>query len=266
MMNHAMHGKVLFLLLATFSLAHAQRRLIWHDEFDGGAGTPPDAKKWTYDLGNGGWGNHELETYTNSAANVQQDGQGHLIIRATQTGSGGYSSARIKTLGHFSFTYGRVEARMKLPHGQGVWPAFWMLGDRFPIDWPNCGEIDIMENIGREPDVIHGTVHGPGYSGANGITGEFTFPAGVTPSESYHVYAANWRPGKIEFLVDDKVYKTITPESLPSGATWVYDHAFFLLLNLAVGGSWPGNPDSTTQFPQELSIDWVRVYAEAPER
>ncbi len=256
-------GKFILLFLTLLPLADGQRRVIWHDEFDGPLGSLPDPMKWAFDLGGNGWGNHELEVYTNSAANIQQDGKGHLIIRATKNAQGGYESARIKTQGHFSFTYGRVEARMKLPQGQGLWPAFWMLGDNIEsAGWPQGGEIDIMENIGREPEIVHGTIHGPGYSGSKGISSSFTFTKAARPSDDFHVYALNWTPGKIEFLVDDKVYKTITPASLPPGTTWVYDHPFFLLLNLAVGGAWPGNPDLSTDFPQELVVDWVRVYAQ----
>lgn len=255
--------RVWLVLALTAAVSAAQgQKLIWQDEFDGVAGSPPDASKWTYDLGGGGWGNNELETYTNSPDNVQLDGHGHLIIRATRRDDGKYYSARLKTLGHFSFTYGRAEARMKLPRGQGMWPAFWMLGDHTKGNgWPAAGEIDIMENIGREPDIVHGTVHGPGYSGAKGITSSFTFPENSSPSDDYHVYAMQWTPDKIEFLVDGNVYQAVTPSSLPPGTQWVYNHPFYLLMNLAVGGSWPGNPDATTQFPQELSIDWVRVYA-----
>ncbi|HZS55662.1 MAG TPA: glycoside hydrolase family 16 protein [Bryobacteraceae bacterium] len=256
-----MTAKTMLLLIILSSLVHAQQRLIWSDEFDRSANSPPDETKWSYDLGGGGWGNHELETYTNSAVNVHHDGQGHLVIRATQSASGAYNSARIKTRGHFSFTYGRVEARMKLPRGQGMWPAFWMLGDNIgTAGWPSCGEIDVMENIGREPNIVHGTIHGPGYSGSKGISSPFKFPAGTTPSDDFHVYAVAWTRGKIEFSVDNAAYETITPQSLLPGTTWAYDHPFFLLLNLAVGGSWPGGPDATTQFPQDLLIDWVRVY------
>lgn len=257
-----MKGGLWFLLAfaAAVSAAHGQK-LIWQDEFDGPSGSPPDASKWTYDLGASGWGNKELETYTNSTENVQLDGQGHLIIRATQGPDGKYYSARLKTLGHFSFTYGRAEARIKLPRGQGMWPAFWMLGDNINgAGWPGGGEVDIMENIGREPDVIHGTIHGPGYSGDKGITSSFTFAESSSPSDDYHVYAVLWTPAKIQFLVDDKAYQTVTPSSLPQGTAWVYDHPFSLLLNLAIGGGWLGNPDATTRFPQELCIDWVRVY------
>jgi hypothetical protein len=197
-------------LLALFitPLLCGQGRLVWQDEFDGSTGASPDPAKWTYDLGAGGLGNDELETYRKSNANITQDGQGHLIIRATKNGSGGYDSARIKTQGRFSFIYGRAEARMKLPSGQGMWPAFWMLGDDIKsAGWPNCGEIDVMENIGREPRIVHGTVNGPGYSAGHGISAPFTFPEDELPSDGFHVYAVNWTARKIEFLVDGSVYQ-----------------------------------------------------------
>jgi beta-glucanase (GH16 family) len=256
-------ARVLLLFLIGTASVLGQARIIWQDEFDGAAGAPPDPTKWTYDLGAGGWGNHELETYTAAAANIQQDGKGHLLIRGTKDATGAYASARIKTQGRFSFTYGRAEARMKLPHGQGMWPAFWMLGDDISsVGWPKCGEVDVMENIGREAAVVHGTIHGPGYSGKNGIGAPYTFPSGQLPAEDFHVYAVDWRENKIDFLVDGHVYETVTPESLPHGTKWVYDHPFFLLLNLAIGGAWPGNPDASTEFSQELVVDWVRVYAQ----
>ncbi len=258
-----MRHKIVVVLAFAITPALAQTHLIWQDEFNAAAGTPPDATKWTYDLGGGGWGNGELEHYTNARVNAEQDGSGHLVIRATKDQSGQVASTRIKTQGRFSFTYGRAEARMKLPHGQGMWPAFWMLGnDIQSVGWPGCGEIDVMENIGREPDTIHGTIHGPGYSGAHSIGAPFVFEKPESPSGSFHVYAVDWRPNRIDFLVDSRVYETITPEKLPAGAKWVYNHPFFLLLNLAVGGSWPGAPDSTTLFPQELLVDWVRIYSD----
>ncbi len=149
---------------------------------------------------------------------------------------------------------------MKLPFGQGIWPAFWMLGaDIGTAGWPRCGEIDIMENIGKEPSVVHGTVHGPGYSGGSGISAQ-TALATARFSDDFHVFAVDWSPTLIEFFLDDKSYSQVTPARLPAGASWVFDHPFFLLLNLAVGGNWPGNPDPSTTFPQTLTVDWVRVY------
>lgn len=249
------------LLLITPTLAASDWKLIWSDEFNGAVHAPPDAGKWIYDLGDGGWGNHELETYTKKADNVFQDGEGHLIIRAINTGSGTYTSARIKTQGKFTVQYGKIAARMKIPRGQGLWPAFWMLGaDIKSIDWPACGEIDVMENIGKEPSIVHGTIHGPGYSGSKSIGHPYAFPDGTTLAADFHVYAVEWSSAAITFLLDDKPYFTVSPSDLPAGANWVYSHPFFLLLNLAVGGDWPGNPDHSTQFPQTLLVDWVRVW------
>jgi beta-glucanase (GH16 family) len=238
-------------------------QLSWGDEFDGDGA--PDPSKWVFDLGGGGWGNNELQTYTDRPENVVRKA-GVLVItarRETFRGSDGtersYTSARLKTQGTFSQTYGKFEARMKLPRGQGIWPAFWMLGDSITsVGWPACGEIDIMENIGKEPTTVHGTIHGPGYSGAQGPTSQFSGPVFA---DDYHVYGLEWEPNVMRWYVDGTLYGTRTPSDLPSGARWVFDQPHFLLLNLAVGGNWPGTPDQTTTFPQELRVDWVRVYA-----
>ena len=232
---------------------------VWADEFNGAANSPPDPTKWTFDLGATGWGNQELENYTNSPRNVFVDGAGHLIIRAERSGST-YTSARLKTQGLFTPRYGTIEARIRLPFGQGIWPAFWMLGTNFSTDgWPQCGEIDIMENIGQQPSTNHGSAHGPGYSGGNSVTGLYTLAGGARLSDDFHTFAIQWAPGSIKFLVDGNAYKTVTATSLPAGAPWVFDHPFFLILNVAVGGNWPGAPDATTQFPQEMMVDYVRV-------
>jgi beta-glucanase (GH16 family) len=234
--------------------------VVWSDEFNGAAGTAPDATKWTYDLGGGGWGNQELEVYTDRRDNSFQDGEGHLVIRAIKDASGGYTSARIKTQGKFAIRYGKIEARIKIPFGQGMWPAFWMLGDDLDtVGWPKCGEIDVMENIGKEPAIVHGTVHGPGYSGAGGISAQYELAGSPRLADDFHVYAVEWSPQLIEFFIDGISYAKVTPASLPKGAAWVYDHPFFLLLNVAVGGGWPGNPDASTTFPQSMLVDWVRV-------
>lgn len=234
----------------------------WSDEFDGPANTLPNPAKWTYDLGNNnGWGNRELETYTNNIQNVRLDGSGHLVIHVERSGST-YTSARIKTQGLFSARYGRIEARIRLPFGQGIWPAFWMLGTNITsVGWPQCGEIDVMENIGREPSVNHGSIHGPGYSGGNSVTGLYTLPGSARFADDFHVFAIQWAPQTIAFFVDGVAYKTVTPSSLPTGAAWVFDNPFFLILNVAVGGNFPGSPDDTTQFPQEMIVDYVRVSA-----
>jgi len=253
----------LLLLFALPAFSATNWKLAWSDEFNGAAGSLPDAAKWTYDLGAGGWGNQELETYTKSPENVSQDGEGHLLIRAIKTGDG-YTSARLKTQGKFTTEYGKVAVRMKIPRGQGIWPAFWMLGaDIESAGWPACGEIDVMENIGKEPSIVHGTIHGPGYSGSKGISHQYSLPNGAALADDFHVYAVEWSPDSITFSLDDKSYGTVTPSDLPPGTHWVYRHPFFLLLNVAVGGAWPGNPDNTTQFPQTLLVDWVRVWHKA---
>jgi beta-glucanase (GH16 family) len=252
-------------LVATLSAQDAVRlqpwRLAWSDEFDGPANTSPDRTKWTYDLGRTGWGNAELENYTNSTDNAFLDGSSHLVIQALANG-GSYTSGRLKTQGLVGITYGKIEARIQIPYGQGIWPAFWMLGtDIDTAGWPRCGEIDIMENIGKEPSTVHGTIHGPGYSGSKGIGAPYALPAGQRFSDEFHVFAVLWEHDSIEFQVDGRAYKRITPADLPSGTQWVHGHPFFLLLNLAVGGNWPGNPDATTHFPQRMIVDWVRVYS-----
>jgi len=242
-------------------------RLIWSDEFNGPANSALDAAKWTFDLGGGGWGNRELEVYTNSPANVFLDGAGHLTIRAIRGDNGEYTSARLKTSGLFEVQYGKIEARIKIPSGQGIWPAFWMLGgDIGRLSWPSCGEVDVLENIGKEPSLVHGTVHGPGYSGGQGITAQTGLPASAPFSDDFHVFGVEWSADTIEFFLDGKSYSKVVPASLPAGAQWVFDHPFFLLLNVAVGGQWPGYPDQTSQFPQSMLVDWVRVWKAVPAR
>lgn len=239
--------------------------LTWRDEFDGPKNSAPDRAKWSYDLGATGWGNHELEEYTDKKENVFLDGHGHLAIRAIRIESGKITSGRLKTQGQFEVKYGRIEARIKIPYGQGIWPAFWMLGSNISeIGWPKCGEIDIMENIGKEPSVVHGTVHGPGYSGAKGISAQSSLHKKARLSGRFHIFTVEWSPGSIVFSLDASPYAKVTHGSLPDGAQWVFDHPFFLLINLAVGGNWPGNPDSTTRFPQTILVDWVRVYRPSP--
>ena len=172
-----------------------------------------------------------------------------------------FTSARLLTRGRFSFTYGVVEARIKVPFGQGIWPAFWMLGENFgEVGWPACGEIDIMENIGRESGIVHGTVHGPGYSGANGIGGLHALPEGRAMKDEFHIFAVEWQPGIIRWYMDNQLYFELMRAQLPKGTPWPFDHPFFLLLNMAVGGDWPGSPDDTTVFPQVMLVDFVRVY------
>ncbi len=243
-----------------------QTGLIWQDEFDGPAGQSPDAAKWVYDVGNGdnGWGNNQLEYDTNLPANVSLDGLGNLAITARAQSYEGfdYTSARIKTKGLFARERGRFEARIKLPVGQGMWPAFWMLGnDIDSVGWPTCGEIDIMEYRGQEPRVLVGTIHGPGYSGSNPLTRTYTLGDGGL-NTAFHVYAIEWTSTSIQWFIDGQLYSTYGPGDLPPGTRWVFDHPFFLLLNLAVGGNWVGSPDATTVFPQTMLVDYVRVYAQ----
>jgi beta-glucanase (GH16 family) len=247
------------------------RKLVFEDEFNGRAGSAADPSKWTPETGGAGWGNQELQYYTDSTDNAFLDGAGSLVIKAIRLsppltlncwyGPCEYTSARLITKGKFDFQYGRVEARIKIPSGQGIWPAFWMLGKNIDTaGWPACGEIDILENIGREPTIIHGTVHGPGYSGANGIGAPYSLPGNPVFADRFHNYAAEWSADSIRFYVDGKAYKTITPKDLPQGSKWAFDQPFFMLLNIAVGGGWPGSPDGTSVFPQTMMVDYVRVY------
>ena len=245
--------------------------LVWSDEFNGANGSAPDSSKWTYDLGGGGWGNQELESYTNRTANAQIQ-NGNLVITAqkeTFTGADGitrdYTSARLKTQNLFSQSYGRFEARIKIPKGQGMWPAFWMLGNDIGAKgWPACGEIDIMENIGREPATVHGSLHGPSsVARTSDLTAAFALSAGNL-ADDFHVYAVEWESGTVRFYLDSNNYATFTQSQWPTGGQWVFDHPFFIILNVAVGGSWPGAPDTTTSFPQQMLVDYVRVSQKTP--
>ena len=260
----------LVLTLTACATAPYERQPSWSDEFNGPAGSSFDRSKWTADLGGHGFGNQERQFYTTLQQNVAMDGKGNLVITAlaapdssTYTcwyGKCRYTSARLLTKGLFTQTYGRFEARIRVPRGQGIWPAFWMLGsDIDAVGWPSCGEIDIMEHIGREPAVAYGTLHGPGYSGAQGISRGDTLRSGLY-ADDFHVFAISWRPNEIRWFIDGREYHRLTPANLPAGAKWVFDHPFFLILNLAVGGSWPGDPDASTTFPQQLVVDYVRAY------
>jgi len=218
------------------------------------------------ETGGGGWGNNELETYTNRTQNAHlQDGSLAIVASKEKfTGTDGiareYTSARIKTAGLFEQKYGRFEARIKIPEGQGMWPAFWMMGNNIDkAGWPTGGEIDVMENIGKEPAIAHGSMHGPGYSGGKGLSAAYSLPTGKL-ADDFHIFAVEWEAAAVRFYVDGNLYETRTPADLPAGQTWVFDHPFFILLNVAVGGDWPGSPDSTTVFPQTMLVDYVRVY------
>jgi beta-glucanase (GH16 family) len=238
------------------------RHLVWSDEFNLPDGSAPDPDKWSYDIGGNGWGNNELEYYTSRTNNARIE-DGKLVIEARQEtfGRRNITSARLLTKGKESWTYGRFEARIKIPRGQGIWPAFWMLGTNISVvKWPACGEIDIMENIGKEPGMVHGTVHGPGYSGNNGIGGPVTLPGGLVMADDFHIFAVECESNHISWLMDGQRYFSITPGSLPQNRRWVFGQPKFLLLNLAIGGAWPGYPDATTKFPQRMIVDYVRVY------
>jgi beta-glucanase (GH16 family) len=241
--------------------------LVWSDEFNGPNGSGVDTTKWVSETGGSGWGNNELEYYTNRLQNADI-AHGSLAIKAlneTYTGpdnvTRSYTSARLKTQTKFSLSYGRIEARLQIPYGQGMWPAFWMLGTNIDqVGWPACGEMDIMENIGREPSIVHGTIHGPGYSGGNGLEASYSLPNGKHFADDFHTFAIEWELNVVRFYVDGLLYKTRTPADLPAAAKWVFDRPFFILLNVAVGGYWPGVPDASTIFPQTMLVDYVRVY------
>jgi beta-glucanase (GH16 family) len=236
-------------------------RLVWQDEFDGPAGQLPDPAKWRFDVGTG-WGNAQLEYDTDRAENVSLDGNGNLAITAREEPflQSSYTSGRINTSGLFEQAHGRFEARIRLPVGQGIWPAFWLLGADFDsVGWPDCGEIDVMEYRGQEPGIVHGSIHGPGYSGGNAVTGRYE--PGVPLNADFHVFAVEWDADRIVWIVDDVRTQAVTRNDIPGGSRWVFDHPFFVILNVAVGGFFVGAPDSSTSFPQEMLVDYVRVYS-----
>jgi len=235
--------------------------LIWEDDFEGPAGSLPDPTKWRFDIGTD-WGNAQLEYDTDRPENVSLDGHGHLAIIARKENYRGrqYTSGRINTRDLFEHAYGRFEAKIRLPIGRGIWPAFWLLGANFDeVGWPECGEIDIMEYRGQEPNIVLGSIHGPGYSGGNALGNRFRLSQG-TFNDDFHIFAIEWNPSNITWYVDGVAYQTLEPGDLPDGARWVFDHPFFIILNVAVGGHFVGPPDSTTAFPQTMLVDWVRVY------
>ncbi|WP_233585413.1 family 16 glycosylhydrolase [Corallococcus sp. CA054B] len=241
--------------------------IVWQDEFDGPAGSLPAKERWVPDVGGDGWGNGQYEYNTNRAENASLDGEGHLAITARREryGNNDYTSARLTTKNRYSKAYGRIEARIKLPTGRGIWPAFWLLGaDVDSVGWPACGEIDIMEHKGQIPSVVSSAVHGPGYSGGSNI-GRQHAVSGPPLAEDFHIYAVEWEPELLRFIVDDTVFFEVTPKSLPAGRKWVYDHPHFIILNIAVGGSFVGPPDAKTVFPQTMKVDYVRVYERAAQ-
>ncbi|MGC8931620.1 MAG: carbohydrate binding domain-containing protein [Dictyoglomus sp.] len=239
---------------------------VWEENFDS---TSINENIWSFEIGNGqangipGWGNGELEYYKQENAYVDN---GVLVIEAKQEsvtdqyGSYNYTSARMKTQGKFNVKFGRIEFRAKLPKGKGIWPALWLLGeDITTVGWPNCGEIDVMELLGHEPNKVYGTVHGPGYSGASGKGSNYTLPSGDF-SQDFHIFAIEWDPIGISWYVDDQKFFTITRPEIELYGNWVFDHPFFIIMNVAVGGYWPGYPDDTTVFPQKMYVDYIKVY------
>jgi len=264
-----------------FKLKIPSGTLVWSEEFSNstGARAQPNPQVWTYDAGNDGFGNHELETYCawgSSAApcsatdpNVYVGTDGYLHIVAKQPSDGVYTSARLKTQGLFSFQYGRFEVRALVPEGQGFWPAAWLLGNNIVTDgWPACGEQDVLERVNavKTPDWNEGSIHGIGFTGSTGLGTVYNLPAGQTAA-GWHTYGMIWQKGTVAYYVDDPThpYVTYTAESIAPfpGAVWPFDagQSNFILLNLAIGGDWPGSPDDTTKFPAAMLVDYVRVYA-----
>jgi beta-glucanase (GH16 family) len=259
----------------SFAPKIASGTLLWSDEFSNASSSPaqPSPLVWTYDTGNRGFGNQELENYcawgstatpcSTAQPNAYVSTDGSLHIVAEQPSPGVYTSARLKSQSLFSFQYGRVEARMKLPEGQGMWPAFWLLGNNIvTVDWPACGELDVMEHIdGSNPqshgyDWIQGSIHGTSLNG-----GIQYHPSGFSAA-AWHTYGMIWTKGQIQYYVDDPANVYATFNSTTAGGTWPFDAGpQFVLLNLAVGGTWPGSPDSTTVFPSEMLVDYVRIYS-----
>ena len=236
-----------------------KNNLVMSDEFN--VNGAPNPNLWSYNIGTGnnGWGNNELQYYTNRPENIKvENGVLKITARREQYMGEAFTSARIVTKGKFETKYGRIEARIKLPRGKGLWPAFWMLGSNSDTAiWPQCGEIDIMEYLGSSPTKVFGTVHGPGYSGGNAITKTFTLPNSRFDT-NFHVFGVEWDENYINFYVDDVLYNQITPSEVTGD--WVFNNPFYIILNMAVGGNYPGAPNSETPFPQEMLVDYVRVY------
>lgn len=246
--------------------AKSTRWLVWHDEFSGAAGAPPSTRRWTAVTGGKGWGNGELQCYTDSARNAATDGEGNLIITARKetTSCPGsvnpFSSARLTTDGRFAKAYGKLEIRAKMPSGIGTWPAFWALGDDIgEAGWPRSGELDVVEYLPRSPRTTSGTLHGPTVNGQHWYIHR-EHRGSVALSETFHVYAAEWTPSTVTFLLDGKPFGAVTKADAAAQGTWVADKPYFLLLNLAVGGTLGGEVPASTTWPQHYAIDYVRVY------
>jgi len=241
-------------------------QMTWSDEFDGPANTAPDPTKWKHDIGGGGWGNDELEFNTDQLSNAHLDGNGGLVITAQLQDYGGndYTTARLTTEGILDQRYGRFQARIKLPEGAGLWPAFWLLGSSFnTVGWPGCGELDIVEQRGSEPGVAHGSAHGPGYSGSNPKTATYTLADGASFADDFHLFTIEWSPGEVHWFVDDAHYHAVRAADMPDGQPWVFDNGpMFVILDLAVGGWFGGEVDDSV-FPRSMVVDYVRVYERA---
>ncbi len=232
------------------------KTLVWSDEFDGES---IDLSNWTYDLGASGWGNQELQNYTSNSENAHV-ANGNLMIVAIDEGTH-YTSARMKSIDLQEFQYGRIDVRAVLPKGQGIWPAIWMLGANFPsAGWPACGEIDIMELIGNAPSTVHGTVHyGPDWTQHNYTGGGTSIPSNQTFSDAFHVFSIDWDQNGITWFLDDQPFYSVD-NSVTGSHPYPFDNPFFFIMNIAVGGEWPGYPDATTEFPQFMAVDYVRVF------
>ena len=235
--------------------------IVWSDEFSGPAGAPVNADFWTYETGGHGFGNQQLEFNTDRTDNAQLDGMGNLVITAKREQYLGreYTSARLNTHRKVSQQYGRIVARAKMPEGTGLWPAIWLLGDDYETNtWPNCGEIDIMEMRGQNPNTVLGSLHGPGYSAGSPKKNEVAVDPSL--SEEFHLFSVIWTPESIEWFVDDIRYHRVQKVDFGETTPWVFDAPFFLILNLAVGGQFVGPVGSRTVFPAEMLVDFVRIY------
>jgi hypothetical protein len=232
------------------------KTLVWSDEFDG---TTINSANWTYDLGASGWGNNEWQNYTSSPSNSSV-ADGFLTITAREEG-GGYTSARMKSVDLQEFQFGRIDIRAKLPEGQGIWPALWMLGANFPEGgWPQCGEIDIMELVGHQPSTNHGTAHWGANFGVHQYTGSsISLPGGAKFSDAFHLFSIEWQQNSIVWYMDDQQFFSIDNTQM-NGQPYPFNAPFFFIMNIAVGGNWPGYPDATTVFPQTMVVDYVRVF------
>jgi beta-glucanase (GH16 family) len=253
--------------------AASSKRLLWHQEFTGRSGTKPSSRIFNYDVGGGGWGNNEHQSYTNYNATL--NGSGQLVIKLnritpdlndlydicpidTPGGACEFESSRIQTKGKLNFKYGRLEARIKVPVGDGTWPAFWLLGSDISSNaWPNCGEIDIMETKGSEPYTVHGTAHGPGYSGGDGVVNTTSLSSRL--GSGYHTYAIEWTPNRIRWYIDSRLYHTVTP-SIVGNHTYVFNKPMFLILNVAAGGWFAGDIDPDLNLAR-MYVDYIRFYS-----